>query len=72
MIQSRRPTFRFSANEDGAAFTCKVDRKPATECRAPYTLPRLKNGDHKFQVRGIDLAQNVDPTAAKRKFTVRP
>ena len=33
-------------------------------------MKRLKKGKHKFQVRAIDAAGNVDPSPAKDKFKV--
>jgi hypothetical protein len=71
-IHKRRPTFSFDASEDGAAFTCRVDHAAASECRPPFKVPRLHNGRHTFRVSANDLAQNVDPTAARTRFIVEP
>jgi hypothetical protein len=62
--------FKFTATEAGSTFQCKLDGKPFKPCRAPKTYKKLKPGKHVFKVRAIDKAGNVDPTPAKRKFTV--
>lgn len=62
--------FKFTATEAGSTFQCKLDRKPFKTCRSPKTYKKLKPGKHVFKVRAIDKAGNVDPTPAKRKFTV--
>jgi CSLREA domain-containing protein len=62
--------FKFSSSEAGSTFECKLDRKPFKKCRSPKTYKKLKPGKHLFKVRAIDKAGNVDPTPAKRKFTV--
>ncbi|HEU5254319.1 MAG TPA: CSLREA domain-containing protein [Solirubrobacterales bacterium] len=62
--------FRFSSTEAGSTFQCKLDRKPFKKCASPKKYKKLKPGKHVFKVRAIDKAGNVDPTPAKRKFTV--
>jgi CSLREA domain-containing protein len=62
--------FKFTSTETGSTFQCKLDRKPFTPCRSPKVYKKLKPGKHVFKVRAIDKAGNVDPTPAKRKFTV--
>jgi hypothetical protein len=69
-IHSRTAKFRFVSSEAGSTFQCKLDRKPFKTCRSPKKYTRLKPGRHVFKVRAIDAAGNVDPTAAKRAFTV--
>jgi len=64
------PTFAFSANEAGASFECRVDTAPFAACTSPRTTETLSDGAHGFDVRAIDQAGNVDPTAASRSFTV--
>lgn len=39
-------------------------------CDSPSKLKRRKPRQHKFSVRAIDLAGNVDPTPAKARFRV--
>lgn len=62
--------FKFTSTEAGSTFQCKLDRKPFKKCSSPKTYKKLKPGKHVFKVRAIDKAGNVDPTPAKRKFTV--
>jgi hypothetical protein len=62
--------FKFSSTEAGSTFQCKLDRKPFKACASPKKYKKLKPGKHVFKVRAIDKAGNVDPTPAKRSFTV--
>lgn len=62
--------FKFGSSEKGSTFRCKLDRKPYRVCKSPKTYKNLKPGKHVFKVRAVDRAGNIDPTAAKRKFTV--
>lgn len=66
----RKATFKFTSTEGKSTFQCKLDRKPFKACSSPKTYKKLKPGKHVFKVRAIDKAGNVDPTPAKRKFTV--
>jgi CSLREA domain-containing protein len=62
--------FKFSADEAGVTFRCKLDRGAYQVCKSPKKYKRLEPGRHVFKVRAVDRAGNIDPTAAKRKFTV--
>jgi len=62
--------FRFSSNDAGSTFQCKLDKKPFKPCASPKKYKKLKPGKHVFKVRAIDQAGNVDPTPAKRRFTI--
>jgi hypothetical protein len=66
----RTVKFKFVSTEAGSTFQCKLDRKPFKACASPKKYKKLKPGKHVFKVRAIDKAGNVDPTPAKRKFTV--
>ncbi len=66
----KSPTFKFKADEPGATFKCKLDRKKYRRCKSPKTYRHLKPGRHKFKVKAIDADGNVDPTPAKDKFKV--
>jgi CSLREA domain-containing protein len=68
-IHSTTAKFKFSSNEKGAKFECKLDRKPFKSCKSPKTYKKLKPGKHVFKVRAVKGKQ-VDPTPAKRKFKV--
>jgi CSLREA domain-containing protein len=65
----RKAKFKFSSSEDGSTFECKLDRKPFKPCDSPFKK-KVKPKKHKFKVRAIDAAGNVDPTPAKAKFKV--
>lgn len=62
--------FKFRSSEPGSTFQCKLDKGKFKKCRSPKTYKKLKPGKHVFKVRAIDKAGNVDPTPAKRKFTI--
>ena len=68
---SHTARFRFTSDEAGSSFQCKLDRKPFAPCGSPKRYGGLKAGGHVFQVRAVDSAGNVDPSPARRKFTVR-
>ena len=70
--QTDKPSvrFKFRADEPGASFQCKLDKKPWKPCSSPKKVKHLDHGKHKFQVRAIDAAGNIDPTPARDKFTV--
>ncbi|HVD38480.1 MAG TPA: calcium-binding protein, partial [Solirubrobacterales bacterium] len=65
----RRVAFRFTANEAGSRFRCKLDRRPYLGCTSPraYTV---KAGRHAFRVFAIDRAGNRDPSPAMFRFRV--
>jgi 6-phosphogluconolactonase (cycloisomerase 2 family) len=65
----RKAKFRFKSNEPGSTFECKLDRRKFKPCDSPFKK-KVKIKRHKFKVRAIDSAGNVDPTPAKRKWTV--
>jgi lysophospholipase L1-like esterase len=63
-------SFKFRSDETGSDFQCKLDKQPFKRCTSPEKV-RLEVGRHKFAVRAIDAAGNVDPTPATDKFKVR-
>ena len=66
----RRVAFRFTANEAGSSFRCKLDRKPYRPCASPRTYS-VKAGRHAFRVFAVDAAGNADPTPALFRFRLR-
>ena len=62
--------FKFTSDEPGSTFECKLDKKPFKPCESPKKVKRLDEGRHKFKVVATDEAGNTDPTAAKDKFKV--
>lgn len=65
----RRVAFRFTADEPGSEFRCKLDRQPWRSCASPRAY-RVKAGRHAFRVYAIDAAGNADPTPALFRFRV--
>jgi CSLREA domain-containing protein len=68
-IHSTKAKFKFVANEKGAKFECKLDRRKFKPCKSPKVYRGLKPGKHVFKVRAVK-GKRVDPTPAKRKFKV--
>jgi hypothetical protein len=66
----RTPTFRFSSNEAGSTFQCKLDGKAYKGCRSPFTAKRLGFGPHTFKVRARDKSGKLDPSPASYSFKV--
>jgi len=66
----RTPTFRFSSNEAGSTFQCKLDGKPFKGCRSPFTTKQLSFGPHTFKVRARDKSAKLDPSPASYSFKV--
>jgi DNA-binding beta-propeller fold protein YncE len=65
----RKAKFKFKSTEPESTFECKLDRRKFKPCDSPFSK-RVKVKKHKFKVRAIDSAGNVDPTPAKRKWKV--
>ena len=68
-IRKRRVTFAFDSSDDGATFRCRLDSKPAHDCKSPTTLRRLARGRHVFQVRA-SASGYPDKTPALFRFRV--
>jgi len=70
--RSRRGTARFVFNSDerGSVFLCKIDDRPFDLCKSPKKYTHLKPGRHAFEVRAVNPDGRVDPTPAKKKFTL--
>lgn len=59
-----------SSNERGSRFECRLDRGKFKPCGSPRELKRLGKGKHRFVVRAVDRAGNVDPTPAKARWRI--
>jgi hypothetical protein len=68
---ARLAKFRFASNEAQSTFRCRVDRKPWRRCTSPYKV-KVEPGKHHFRVRAIDRFGNVDRTAARFSWLVKP
>jgi Ca2+-binding RTX toxin-like protein len=62
--------FRFRANEAGATFRCRIDRRPFKPCRSPRVY-KLAPEPHVFRVFAIDRAGNRDRSPAIFEFRIR-
>ena len=69
-LEKSKVKFKFKSSEPNSTFECKLDKKPYKPCSSPRKVKRLDEGKHKFKVRAIDEAGNVDPSPAKDKFKV--
>jgi len=67
---SRRAKFRFTADEPGSTFECKLDKRPFKPCGSPFRRT-VAAGRHSFRVRATDAAGNRDSSAARYGWTVR-
>lgn len=65
-----RAVFRFTANERGSTFRCKLDRKPYRPCVSPRTY-MLAPGRHTVRIFAVDRAGNADRTPALLSLRVR-
>ena len=63
-------TIKFTSDEAGSTFQCRVDKKRFKPCTSPRKLKNLDDGKHRFQVIATDPAGNADPSAAKAKLKV--
>jgi hypothetical protein len=52
--------FRFSSDDSGASFQCRLDKESFKRCTSPRRLKNLERGKHKFQVRAVDRVGNID------------
>ena len=69
-IRAHSAKFRFSSDEPGSTFSCKLDRRKFRRCSSPKSYRKLKAGKHVFQVFATDSAGNRDPSPAKRTFRI--
>lgn len=69
-LSKSKAKFAFVADEAGATFECKLDRKRWKPCASPRRVKRLRMGKHRFHVRATDLAGNVDASPARDRFRV--
>lgn len=66
-IRSRSASFTLAG---GGSYECELDGTGFEPCANPASLSGLGEGSHNFAARAIDAAGNVDPTPARRIFTV--
>ena len=46
--------FKFSSDDPGARFECRLDSKDWTDCESPEKLKGASEGKHRFQAQAID------------------
>jgi hypothetical protein len=68
--KKRKAKFRFSSDEPGATFFCKLDKKDFAPCEASEKF-KVKRRKHTLQVQAVDPTGNTDPTPAQRKWKVK-
>jgi hypothetical protein len=68
--KSRIARFKFNSDQSGSSFQCRLDGKRFGKCTSPRKYEDLKPGKHRFEVRAIGSSGEVDPTPARRVFTV--
>lgn len=67
---ARGAKFWFSASEPAQGFLCQLDKSAFKPCGSPRAYKRLKPGRHAFRVKAVDVAGNVDGSAAVASFRV--
>ena len=60
----------FSSSESESTFECKLDAGAYAVCSSPKEFSALAVGSHAFSVRAVDVAGNVDVTAATRSWVI--
>jgi RNA polymerase sigma factor (sigma-70 family) len=63
-VSSSGAQIRFTANEPGATFACKLDAASYSACTSPRLLAGLAPGNHAFAVRATDRSGNVGKPAS--------
>lgn len=69
-VSGSTATYEFSSNESGGTLQCRVDSGAFATCVSPFTTPSLASGSHKFTVRAIDSAGNIEQRPGTRTFIV--
>ncbi|HEV7770341.1 MAG TPA: DUF4394 domain-containing protein [Solirubrobacterales bacterium] len=70
-VLGKPAVFKFTSTERGSRFACSLDHRAFKKCASPHKYKGLAAGKHTFEVRAIDPAGNLDPTPAKRAWTIK-
>ena len=60
-----KETFKFTSNEAGSTFECRLDSAAFAPCATDFLVERLTAGAHRFDVRAIDKAGNIGATVSR-------
>jgi murein DD-endopeptidase MepM/ murein hydrolase activator NlpD len=63
-------SFSFHATENNCAFQCELDGGGFNSCQSPYSISNLAEGEHTFQVKARDQANNFDLAPASSVWTI--
>ena len=66
--KKKKVKVKFSANEDGSTFECKLDKGDFEPCTSPHKAKAKKKGKHRLRIRATDAFGNVEATPAKVKW----
>jgi hypothetical protein len=73
--KSKKATFEFETNEDGATFACSLDKKAFAPCASPAKVKvkkaKRKPKKHTFAVQPTDAAGNVGSTSTYKWKVVK-
>src|SRR5215216_593647 len=61
--------FTFSASE-AATFQCRLGAGTFAPCSSPKKYSRLRRSTHRFEVRAVDAAGNIDSSPAAHRWTI--
>jgi hypothetical protein len=75
VTRKTRVRFTFTGEDDlirpaELVFECSLDRQPFALCASPWQSGMLQDGEHRFRVRAVDEAGNVDATPAGQTWSV--
>jgi Bacterial Ig-like domain len=68
--QSTSAAFTFTGPVDAASYLCRMDAAAFAACVSPKSYAGLAQGQHTFDVKAVDAAENISLTAASRTFFV--
>lgn len=71
-VTAKTATFRFSSDQPGATFRCRLDAgATASPCTSPWSTDTpLADGPHTFEVTASTTYGGADPSPARRTWTV--
>jgi hypothetical protein len=70
-IKKHNVTIKFSSDQSGSTFLCKLDKGKFAKCKSPKTYKNLKPGKHKFEVKATNAQGVADPSPTVKKFKIK-